>query len=107
MDVTMAVLLALVLGLLMVKFALFQQRNPHSPPCISGWIPWLGAAFQFGKAPLEFIEQARVKVRIIIGCMHLCVGGGGSWGSIGRQMRNLSALNESLPTLRRFLSFLL
>ncbi|XP_050806791.1 24-hydroxycholesterol 7-alpha-hydroxylase-like isoform X2 [Gopherus flavomarginatus] len=61
MDITMAVLLALVLGLLMVKFALFQPRNPNSPPCISGWIPWLGAAFQFGKAPLEFIEQARVK----------------------------------------------
>ncbi|XP_005297434.2 24-hydroxycholesterol 7-alpha-hydroxylase-like [Chrysemys picta bellii] len=61
MDVTMAVLLALVLGLLMVKFALFQPRNPNSPPCVSGWIPWLGAAFEFGKAPLEFIEQARVK----------------------------------------------
>ncbi|CAM4639511.1 24-hydroxycholesterol 7-alpha-hydroxylase isoform X3 [Lepidochelys kempii] len=61
MDITMAVVLVLVLGLLMVKFALFQPRNPNSPPCISGWIPWLGAAFQFGKAPLEFIEQARVK----------------------------------------------
>ncbi|XP_034622536.1 24-hydroxycholesterol 7-alpha-hydroxylase-like isoform X2 [Trachemys scripta elegans] len=61
MDVTMAVLLALVLGLLLVKFALFQPRNPNSPPCVSGWIPWLGAAFEFGKAPLEFIEQARVK----------------------------------------------
>uniref|UniRef100_A0A8C3S8Q8 Lanosterol 14-alpha demethylase n=1 Tax=Chelydra serpentina TaxID=8475 RepID=A0A8C3S8Q8_CHESE len=44
-----------------ILFALFPPRNPNSPPCIGGWIPWLGAAFQFGKAPLEFIEQARVK----------------------------------------------
>ncbi|NXV80888.1 CP39A hydroxylase, partial [Atlantisia rogersi] len=40
---------------------LFQLRNPSSPPCIRSWIPWFGAAFQFGKAPLEFIEQARSK----------------------------------------------
>uniref|UniRef100_A0A8C3TYQ1 Lanosterol 14-alpha demethylase n=1 Tax=Catharus ustulatus TaxID=91951 RepID=A0A8C3TYQ1_CATUS len=59
MDV--AVLLAMLLGLLIVKALLFQQRNPSSPPCIRGWIPWFGAAFQFGKAPLEYIEQARNK----------------------------------------------
>uniref|UniRef100_A0A8C0F3B2 Lanosterol 14-alpha demethylase n=1 Tax=Bubo bubo TaxID=30461 RepID=A0A8C0F3B2_BUBBB len=40
---------------------LFQLRNPSCPPCIGSWIPWFGAAFQFGKAPLEFIEQARSK----------------------------------------------
>ncbi|NXY77809.1 CP39A hydroxylase, partial [Glareola pratincola] len=40
---------------------LSQLRNPSSPPCIRGWIPWFGAAFQFGKAPLEFIEEARSK----------------------------------------------
>ncbi|XP_048153781.1 24-hydroxycholesterol 7-alpha-hydroxylase isoform X1 [Corvus hawaiiensis] len=39
----------------------FKLRNPSSPPCIRSWIPWFGAAFQFGKAPLEFIEQARNK----------------------------------------------
>ncbi|XP_067401025.1 24-hydroxycholesterol 7-alpha-hydroxylase-like isoform X2 [Emydura macquarii macquarii] len=61
MDITMVVLLTLVLGFLMVTFVLFRQRNLNSPPCISGWIPWFGAALQFGKAPLEFIEQARVK----------------------------------------------
>nr|XP_025039191.1 24-hydroxycholesterol 7-alpha-hydroxylase-like isoform X2 [Pelodiscus sinensis] len=61
MDIALAILLTLLLGLLMAKLALFQPRNRNSPPCISGWIPWFGAAFQFGKAPLEFIEQARVK----------------------------------------------
>ncbi|XP_010007821.1 PREDICTED: 24-hydroxycholesterol 7-alpha-hydroxylase [Nestor notabilis] len=57
----LAFLLAAILGLLVVKAVLFQLRNPSSPPCIGGWIPWFGAAFQFGKAPLEFIEQARSK----------------------------------------------
>ncbi|XP_027519236.1 24-hydroxycholesterol 7-alpha-hydroxylase isoform X5 [Corapipo altera] len=59
MDLTL--LLAAVLGLLIVKAVLFQLRNPSCPPCIRSWIPWFGAAFQFGKAPLEFIEQARNK----------------------------------------------
>ncbi|XP_053794769.1 24-hydroxycholesterol 7-alpha-hydroxylase isoform X5 [Vidua chalybeata] len=57
----LAVLLAVLLGLFIVKALLFQLRNPSSPPCIRSWIPWIGAAFQFGKAPLEFIEQARNK----------------------------------------------
>ncbi|KAM6123342.1 LOW QUALITY PROTEIN: 24-hydroxycholesterol 7-alpha-hydroxylase [Pterocles gutturalis] len=57
----LAVLLAVILGLLILKAVLFQMRNPSSPPCIGSWIPWFGAAFQFGKAPLEFIEQARSK----------------------------------------------
>ncbi|XP_064506790.1 24-hydroxycholesterol 7-alpha-hydroxylase isoform X2 [Pseudopipra pipra] len=59
MDLTL--LLAAILGLLIVKAVLFQLRNPSCPPCIRSWIPWFGAAFQFGKAPLEFIEQARNK----------------------------------------------
>lgn len=33
----------------------------RGPPCIRGWIPWIGAGFEFGKAPLEFIEKARIK----------------------------------------------
>ncbi|XP_036406326.1 24-hydroxycholesterol 7-alpha-hydroxylase [Megalops cyprinoides] len=40
---------------------LCSKRNPNSPPCIRGWIPWFGAAFEFGKAPLDFIAQARLK----------------------------------------------
>ncbi|KAM9006517.1 24-hydroxycholesterol 7-alpha-hydroxylase [Sarcophilus harrisii] len=52
--------LALILGC--VVFYLFhQQNNLHRPPCIRSWIPWIGAAFKFGKSPLEFIEQARIK----------------------------------------------
>ncbi|XP_066107997.1 24-hydroxycholesterol 7-alpha-hydroxylase isoform X2 [Saccopteryx bilineata] len=41
--------------------SLLQWKNLRGPPCIRGWIPWIGAAFEFGKAPLEFIEKARIK----------------------------------------------
>uniref|UniRef100_A0A8C3SCF8 Lanosterol 14-alpha demethylase n=1 Tax=Chelydra serpentina TaxID=8475 RepID=A0A8C3SCF8_CHESE len=61
MDIAVTVVLSLVLGLIIIMYFLFQPRNPNSPPCIRGWIPWFGAAFQFGKAPLKFIEQARIK----------------------------------------------
>ncbi|XP_055041538.1 24-hydroxycholesterol 7-alpha-hydroxylase isoform X1 [Misgurnus anguillicaudatus] len=37
----------------------FGKSHPNAPPCIKGWIPWFGAAFEFGKAPLYFIQQAR------------------------------------------------
>ncbi|XP_011353085.1 24-hydroxycholesterol 7-alpha-hydroxylase isoform X1 [Pteropus vampyrus] len=40
---------------------LLQWKNLREPPCIRGWIPWIGAGFEFGKAPLEFIEKARIK----------------------------------------------
>ncbi|XP_051880889.1 LOW QUALITY PROTEIN: 24-hydroxycholesterol 7-alpha-hydroxylase [Pristis pectinata] len=39
----------------------FKQRQPAAPPCVGGWIPWFRASFRFGKAPLEFIEQARAQ----------------------------------------------
>ncbi|KAA0708387.1 24-hydroxycholesterol 7-alpha-hydroxylase [Triplophysa tibetana] len=38
---------------------LFGKSHPNMPPCIRGWIPWFGAAFEFGKEPLHFIQQAR------------------------------------------------
>lgn len=67
-EMELALLLAALLGLLIVKALLFQPRNASSPPCIRGWIPWFGAAFQFGKAPLEFIERARKKVMRVLPC---------------------------------------
>ncbi|XP_045399632.1 24-hydroxycholesterol 7-alpha-hydroxylase [Lemur catta] len=42
-------------------FLFLQWKNFRRPPCIKGWIPWVGAGFEFGKAPLEFIEKARIK----------------------------------------------
>lgn len=42
-------------------FLFLKWKGLHRPPCIQGWIPWIGAGFEFGKAPLEFIEKARIK----------------------------------------------
>ncbi|XP_054349577.1 24-hydroxycholesterol 7-alpha-hydroxylase isoform X5 [Pongo pygmaeus] len=50
----------IILGCLAL-FLLLQRKNLRRPPCIKGWIPWIGVGFEFGKAPLEFIEKARIK----------------------------------------------
>ncbi|XP_037586081.1 24-hydroxycholesterol 7-alpha-hydroxylase isoform X2 [Cebus imitator] len=50
----------IILGCLAL-FLLLQRKNLRRPPCIKGWIPWIGVGLEFGKAPLEFIEKARIK----------------------------------------------
>uniref|UniRef100_A0A2K5F6L4 24-hydroxycholesterol 7-alpha-hydroxylase n=1 Tax=Aotus nancymaae TaxID=37293 RepID=A0A2K5F6L4_AOTNA len=50
----------IILGCLAL-FLLLQRKNFRRPPCIKGWIPWIGVGLEFGKAPLEFIEKARIK----------------------------------------------
>ncbi|KAM5262900.1 24-hydroxycholesterol 7-alpha-hydroxylase [Ctenodactylus gundi] len=53
---------ALVVALACVALLLLVPlRGSRRPPCIRGWLPWIGAALEFGKAPLEFIERARIK----------------------------------------------
>ncbi|XP_058410194.1 24-hydroxycholesterol 7-alpha-hydroxylase [Diceros bicornis minor] len=53
---------AVIIILGCVALLLFLQwKNLRGPPCEGGWIPWFGAGFEFGKAPLEFIEKARIK----------------------------------------------
>ncbi|XP_014419850.2 24-hydroxycholesterol 7-alpha-hydroxylase isoform X1 [Camelus dromedarius] len=55
-SATVIIILGCVARLLFLRW-----RNLRGPPCIGGWIPWIGAGFEFGKAPLEFIEKARIK----------------------------------------------
>ncbi|XP_039087137.1 24-hydroxycholesterol 7-alpha-hydroxylase [Hyaena hyaena] len=50
----------IILGFLALLLFL-RRKNLRGPPCVRGWIPWIGAGFEFGKAPLEFIEKARIK----------------------------------------------
>lgn len=57
--------LILTVSVVIISFhLLFGKSHPNAPPCIRGWIPWFGAAFEFGKAPLHFIQQARAKVSL-------------------------------------------
>ena len=46
----------LVIALLSVNF--LGSKNVKYPPVIKGWIPWLGCAIDFGKAPLNFIKES-------------------------------------------------
>ena len=39
-----------------------QRSRQNLPPERSGWIPWLGCAVAFRKAPLQFIEDTRKAV---------------------------------------------
>ncbi|KAI4872636.1 hypothetical protein NFI96_016794, partial [Prochilodus magdalenae] len=59
MELVTFVLFATVL-VLCFRF-LFVCSYPNAPPCIRGWIPWVGAAFEFGKAPLHFIAKAQAR----------------------------------------------
>ncbi|XP_072107578.1 24-hydroxycholesterol 7-alpha-hydroxylase isoform X3 [Mobula birostris] len=53
--------ISLILAATYLLFWAFKRKHPEAPPCIGSWIPWIGASFRFGKAPLEFIEQARAQ----------------------------------------------
>ena len=44
-----------------------QRRRQNLPPERSGWLPWLGCAVAFGKAPLFFIQKTRKEVGSLIG----------------------------------------
>lgn len=44
-----------------ILFSFLKRKKSRSPPCIKGWIPWFGAGYEFGRAPLEFIETAKTK----------------------------------------------
>lgn len=60
-------ILPAVLGLLLyVAAQVYKNKQIHAaaglPPCNSGWIPFLGCAVEFGKEPLNFIEDMRKKV---------------------------------------------
>lgn len=57
-----AVVALLVTVLLVLAAAWRRRKSGNLPPCRSGWIPWLGAAIPFGKAPLHYIETCRNEV---------------------------------------------
>lgn len=69
---TSALLVGAVVGALgLVSFLAWllraQRRRQDLPPERSGWLPWLGCAVDFGKAPLFFIQKTRKEVGSLIG----------------------------------------
>lgn len=56
------------LACLIAAFAYFYRSSRrkwmHLPPMCQGWIPWLGCAVEFGKAPLHFIAEKQREVNV-------------------------------------------
>ncbi|CAI8057545.1 24-hydroxycholesterol 7-alpha-hydroxylase, partial [Geodia barretti] len=61
MEVFLTIVLGSVAGLvgLLCFLKLRRASELRFPPERSGWIPWLGCAVPFGKAPLHFIQETR------------------------------------------------
>ena len=56
-----ALLIALAGVLAIIVLLKIKSNNANYPPCY-GWLPYIGCAIEFGKAPLEFIEKATRQV---------------------------------------------
>lgn len=56
---TLILVALLVITLFTLNF--LGTKYVKYPPIIKGWIPWLGCAIEFGKAPLNFIKVSREK----------------------------------------------
>lgn len=57
----------LCLALLSLLFKVLSQKIAKNgggdlPPMHTGWIPWVGCAVEFGKAPVYYIEEKRKEV---------------------------------------------
>jgi 24-hydroxycholesterol 7alpha-hydroxylase len=60
-----AVFLSALIVILSVTYYILQRKrlqNNKYPPSYKGWIPWIGCAFEFGVAPLGFIDKKRREV---------------------------------------------
>lgn len=57
-------LLTAVFVFLSVIYYIFSKKTQenNAPPSCKSWIPWLGCAFDFGVAPLGFIDKKRREV---------------------------------------------
>eukprot|EP00117_Sycon_ciliatum_P021447 scpid10192/ scgid18794/ 24-hydroxycholesterol 7-alpha-hydroxylase; Cytochrome P450 39A1; Oxysterol 7-alpha-hydroxylase len=38
------------------------SSSTSAPPCVSGWLPWIGCAVEFGKEPLLFLDATRKRL---------------------------------------------
>ena len=58
MDLLLLCVIAVPLIALAVRWLAKRSRS-LAPPSVSGWLPWVGCAVSFGKAPLEFIAKTK------------------------------------------------
>ena len=60
LSLTGASFLAIVTFIVITYFVKsVLARKSNQPPIVTGWLPWIGCAIDFGKTPLEFIRRAR------------------------------------------------
>jgi hypothetical protein len=52
-----------------------KNAKGKNPPLYAGWLPWIGCAIEFGKAPVYFIDQKRKEVGRPIFSVCVCVCG--------------------------------
>ena len=57
--VGVGVALVLIFLLLLLRCTGITRPRGNEPPRKAGWIPWLGVALEFGKAPLWYIQKTR------------------------------------------------
>ena len=67
MEVILFTVFCIVLAIPVIIIILRQRagRRKNLPPLKSGWIPWIGVAFDFGKKPLLYINTTRKEACII------------------------------------------
>ncbi|XP_036374002.1 cytochrome P450 7A1 [Megalops cyprinoides] len=71
-----------------------RKRRPGEPPLVTGWIPFLGVAFEYGRNPLAFLTSAQRKYGDIFTCKiagkyFTFIADPFSYSAVFRQGRNL------------------
>lgn len=61
LQLSSSIIFAALLVISLMTLNLLRTKNVKYPPIIKGWIPWLGCAIEFGKAPLTFIKESSEK----------------------------------------------
>ena len=73
---SLALTFGLIAGLVGLLYLFIWPRKNHKfrlPPERSGWVPWLGCAMDFGRAPLLYLQKTKKSVSRVLLCVYLGV----------------------------------
>lgn len=56
------VVLVISAVVVVIVVLLYPRRDSYEPPWMPYWLPWVGNAIEFGRAPLLYIDYARRRV---------------------------------------------